>query len=71
MYTIEDNVPLPSRMGRPPKYPTQNLEVGQSFMVPVGDKKSLWNSVTFVRRKTQRRFCVRVVDGGVRVWRVE
>ena len=71
MYPIEDNFPIPESKGRRPRYPIRSLEVGQSFMVPGGNQKSLTSCTDWVRKQTQRRFSVRVVDGGVRVWRVE
>ena len=72
MYPIDDNIPLPAPLrGAPQKYPYTKLEVGQSYFVPnVAQKKAGSGYVQFAKR-TGRKFVSRIVDGGVRVWRVE
>lgn len=72
MYKIEDNVPAPcAPVGRPAKYPFPALNVGQSFFVPQGDRKTLSVCASRVATKLGRAFAVRQVDGGVRAWRIK
>lgn len=66
-------MPNPGR-GRP-KYPWGLLEIRQSFVVPCEEweRERVMNSLTSCRRNAQRngkRFALRNVADGVRVWRV-
>lgn len=86
-FQIEDGVPVPKRAaGRTgSKYPFGRLEVGQSFMVPVTQDPEDEGSTVEKRVGTLRsaigafckrnpghgKFSVRLVEGGVRVWRTE
>lgn len=77
MYNIQRNVPIPSRQGRPLKYPVDKLTVGDSFFVP----RSECNSFTVTASATKKakalgiRLSIRRLEengeAGVRVWRVE
>lgn len=81
MVTIDKNVPFPSARDerRPMKYPFDQLEVGDSFVIPIhftGDKKidknrSVSVSVSILKAKKQLgfKFASRTVEGGKRVWR--
>lgn len=75
---IEKNIPMPTRAASKPraeKYPElRQLEVGDSFMVPIG-ASALANHARRVAKDTGRKFLVRSVidktgaDLGTRVWR--
>jgi hypothetical protein len=76
-FQIEDGVPIPTRNGKSQrKYPLSALLVGQSFFVPFASddaRKELFrlSSVAIWHgKKTGKKFTVRTVEGGVRVWRV-
>lgn len=77
MYQIESNVKQPKRHpARRSKYPFGHLRVGQSFYVEAGDisdsqsiRLAAWRAGK--RFDPERKFSVRLVEGGVRVWRVE
>jgi hypothetical protein len=76
MYAVERNVPYIhiSKPGRPTKYPFPHLKVGDSFFVPSDDTKAIprVRSAASIWAKTyNRKLVTRVVDGGVRVWRVK
>jgi hypothetical protein len=78
MIKIEKNIPMPIRAVNKPraeKYPElRQLEVGDSFMVPVG-ASALANHTRRVAKDTGCKFVVRSVfseagaDIGARVWR--
>lgn len=76
MIKIDSGIPVPaSNAGRKPKYPFEEMDVGQSFF-EAGDsgelQKNAISSVSYFRRKhPDMRFTVRRVDGGIRVWRTE
>jgi hypothetical protein len=77
MIEIENGIPLPSQSrGMKRKYPIVELEVGQSFLVvcsPEISRKRIMSVSSLCNRharKTGFRYTCRVVDGGVRVWRV-
>jgi len=73
-YEIENNVPMPDRRnGKPPKYPLSQLEVGQSFWVPLTDAtpESIRTAAANASRRYQgRKFATRTEGNGVRVWRL-
>jgi hypothetical protein len=69
MYEIEGGIEIPVRLAA--RYPFAGMEVGESFFVPDGDVKKLSNHACRYGKKSGRRYCVRKVEGGVRVWRVE
>lgn len=78
-FVIEDDVPLPSHPGPrtgTSKYPFAQMEVGQSFLVGSDIKPSTLRSAISAYTKANptkpaKRFAARIVDGGVRVWRVK
>ena len=68
---IEKGIPLPP-IGRPPIYPWQEMEVGDSFLVS-SDSRRIRNIASVTnRRHPLKRFAVRKQpDGMYRVWRVK
>ena len=72
---IEKNMPIPQKDIRKEKYPLDSMDVGDSFFIQ-SDKKdiakmrnSVSSATTYKAFKTEMKFCVRSVEGGVRVWR--
>lgn len=84
MIKIEANIPIPPRgplvsKGRPALYPFADMQIGDSFMVPIKasdpqKQKRLAMRVTNAAYANARlhgkKYATRVMDGGVRVWRV-
>ena len=75
LYPVENNIPLPKPAQGRPKYPFSALELRQSFIVPCEDwdRERVMNSLTSCRANAQRhgkKFAMRQVPSGVRVWRV-
>ena len=77
MARIDKGIPIPParggvgahKTGR--KWPFAELGIGDSFLMP-GVKASVASANgNNVARETGRKFTVRVVDGGTRVWRIE
>lgn len=69
---IDKDIPPPP-LGRAPatRYPFADLEVGDSFFIPGATPQSISGSTSWARNKlTPRKFTVRTVEGGTRVWRV-
>lgn len=77
-FKIESDVPLPATRsaGRAETYPWRKLEIGESFMIPYGDRTPKEASLHASKRafdayqRTGRKFSCRRVPEGVRVWRV-
>ena len=77
VYEIEKNVPIPKPqvVGRPSKYPFEKMDVGDSFFVENQKHESVYKLSVTISQATRRsrlkgkRFTVRQLDGGVRVWR--
>ena len=76
---LEQGIPFemgPRKNGRVPKYQFWKMQVGESFFVPASDsnRHNVRTSLTTCSRHSTRldgfRFTVRIVDGGIRVWRV-
>lgn len=81
---IERNVPIPTQHagykwsggGQPPSYPWRLLKKGESFLVfcPPRDVRRVMSALTGARahaeRATGRKFSMRRVEFGIRVWRV-
>ena len=72
-FKIEKGIPLPKQRI---KYPLNELGVGDSFFVASCNFKSTeYSSITsaanYHASKTGKKFTIRSVDGGVRVWRTE
>jgi hypothetical protein len=47
------------------------MQIGDSFLVPDGSLSKVCNASYREWKKTGKKFTARVVEGGVRVWRVE
>ena len=73
MFKIEKGIPQPQGGGRFSLYPWQELEVGDSFMVPNAKLSTIRCSVARqnVGDKNGKKFRAANVDGGVRVWRYQ
>ena len=75
MFIIEKNVAMksavfPNARGRPSIYPLAQLEVGDSFCVPIDALESIQNAAANYARKHGSRFSCRKIDGQIRVWRI-
>lgn len=65
---IESGVPIPPRPG----YPFKQLKVGDSFLLPEdANERILRIRAASVGTRLGRKFSVRKVEGGFRVWRVQ
>ena len=79
MYEIDKGVEIPppnTTNGSRRIYPFREMEIGDSFLVPVdGDKKlqqaRIGSAASYYGKRNNKRFVTRTVDGGARVWRVE
>lgn len=68
-YKIEENVPVPKRARRS-KYPFATMQPHQSVVVP--DKS--YAAMIGVLRKHKldgKKFVIRAIPGGMRIWRTE
>ncbi len=74
-YTIEKHVPIPTSgkgAGVSLLATLREMTVGDSVLVPGKSSTDRVSGNTFqLLRKENKRFIRRVVEGGVRVWRVE
>ena len=61
---IEDGIPIPPAEGRASKYPWDEINIGQSFLIPGRQKKLI-----VPKRLKPRKFTQRVDETGLRVWR--
>ncbi len=75
-YKVDKGIPVKKVL--PPRtiYPFGEMEVGDSFFVPAGDApiRKLYNAASqYGKRhgKGQKKFAVRSVPSGARVWRIK
>ncbi len=73
MYAIEKGIPVTRAFRVPYRYPFNDMEISDSFFVPdgAGRIRSTRARCSQVKASTGKEFIARVVDGGVRVWRVK
>lgn len=75
MFAIESGVPVPAPernvKTRNSKYPWNSMQVGDSFFVADFTTKGFAGTVYSAGKRSGRKFTVRAMDGGVRVWRTE
>lgn len=70
MISIEKNIPFPKVSST--KYPFLDLEVGDSFFVPDMITSKMSSYIQRFRLKyPDRKWAVRKVVGGIRVWRIQ
>ena len=77
MYAIEKNIPVPadSAAGRKKVYPFSDMNVGDSFGIPVTKETAgqtrarVSSSAAIWGKKTGTKFIVRTLPGLLRVWR--
>lgn len=76
-FKIEKSVPVPMARSKVSDYPFDEMNVGDSFLIPTDEKDKriiqsrVSGSAVAKAYKTKMKFSTRCVDGGVRVWRVE
>jgi hypothetical protein len=75
IFKIEKNVPIPAlrRDGRSKKYPTSDLQVGDSFLIPNGEIPNSGSAggTSYYQRALGMRFARRKVAEGLRIWRIK
>lgn len=68
---IDSGVPLPPTRRRIDWTSVfARMAPGDSFALPAGAKSSIGKAITDDKKATGREFATRLVDGGIRVWRV-
>ncbi|MBB4039134.1 hypothetical protein GGR34_000769 [Microvirga flocculans] len=67
---IEKGIPIPNAH-RERRYPWGDMEVGDSIFIPNTTSERIAPTAHDYGRRHKRKFSVRKVEGGVRVWRVE
>ncbi len=68
-FDVEKGIPVPRSASGWVKYPFRQMEVGDSFFVAGATSKTLVNAAQG-HRYEGRKYTVRTVDGGARVWRI-
>lgn len=73
MYAIDKDVPIPARSyaTRPSKYPLGAMAVGDSFLIPGPQKKSIRTGIYASARKLSIKLRMALTAEGLRVWRVQ
>jgi hypothetical protein len=76
VYEIEKGIPVPEPVQRGPwpKYPLRIMQIGDSFFVKSSNEKLLASVINSAREfgsRNKKKFATRLMDGGIRVWRVE
>ena len=79
-FEIESGIPIPDLEQRSYKYPLGELEVGESFFVPLGNRtmihlrNSVAANIRYHARKLNWKYTLRTRDEdgvtGIRIWRI-
>ena len=67
---VEKGIPLPPTNAGKPMYPWAECEVGDSFFVTGVKAPTLAGSLNHQYQRYGRKFAIRKVEGGLRIWRV-
>lgn len=72
MYKIEKGIPIVPQVNHRPKYPFDQMEIGDSFAFETGKEKTIAAAAgMFAKRNPGYKFSVRVIDNKVaRCWRI-
>jgi len=72
MYEIEKGIEIPKvvRAAKPCKYPWKTMEIGDSFFVE-RSAREMSSMIAHAGKRWGKKFTVRTVDGGSRVWRIK
>lgn len=69
-FTVTNDVPLPPSSRN--SYPLGEMEIGDSFPVPVVHKQNVSEAVSkYARLHPEKGFTVRKHDGAYRCWRIK
>lgn len=71
MYEIDKGIAIPDPRTNGCIYPWDDMEIGDSFIVPPEKDKSIHATKSAAGKRYGKKFIARKVDGGTRVWRVE
>lgn len=66
---IEKGVPLIPKRFESHVYPFREMEIGDSFQLPAEEARRLRGAANVFSKRHKVKFSVRMVSGGVRVWR--
>lgn len=70
MYKIQKNIPIPSK-SRKKLYPFGDMEVGDSFAVPLNKNKAIIYAVSKAVKGSEKKFTRRVLANEIRIWRIK
>jgi uncharacterized protein (DUF2249 family) len=70
MFILDNDLPPPARVQHE-RYPLGEMQVGQSFFVPVEIARKARAAVRmYMRRHVDKKYSWKYVEGGIRIWRV-
>jgi hypothetical protein len=71
MLKIENSIPIPPMAGTKQIYPFKDMEVGDSVFIPEANHDSKIVSAAKMHFwRTGKKWTAKIVDGGIRIWRV-
>ena len=72
MIDVEKNVPMPEPTSSRTKleYPSEHMEIGDSFFVDNSTIQKVCNANNRAKKKYGAKFMARREEGGIRVWRM-
>lgn len=68
-YVIEKGIPLPTKAKTVCPYPWEEMEVGDSFLVPGAKRVTMASACRYAGKKRGRRYIARPMADGIRCWR--
>jgi hypothetical protein len=73
-YKISSDFPIPppTSKGHKRRYPLDKMEVGDSFLVPKAEERTIRNAVYLWASRHNKKFTIRTLDNGtIRCWRIK
>jgi len=77
-FKIEKDIPIPVARNKNQPFPVSELETGDSFFIPLEyienhykNPDSVFSLFSVTGKRTGKKFTVRKMDGGYRVWRIK
>ena len=70
MFEIEKFVPIPAGYAKSKKYPFSEMEIGDSILFGESDMKAARSYSHAFGVRHGMKFTTRLVDGGMRIWRI-
>lgn len=69
---VDKGVPMPDKqIGRPPRYPFEDMDIGDSFEFERDDKQKISSAVSHYSKRKKKVFTIRMIKNKYRCFRIK